>query len=210
MRRSVLTLMLAATALAATSCATGLRPYFEDTPTVVGTTTGDPAIDAVLGLYDQVDFVTFTASYDVQLLFGGVTTAASVTQSTSPSGREVTIGTVRFTTDASGTRTCRLDAGTCAEGIDAAAVSNTGVTPEFAFGDMAKRLRRDAASRVGAGVPSTIDVAGLTATCVDVPVAGGTKQYCSLADGVLAKFVGADVLIDLTEYRPEATPLSAG
>ena len=44
---------------------------------------------------------------------------------------------------------------------------------------------------------------GGTATCVDVPVSGGTKQYCVFADGVLARFVGADVTIDVTEHRAE-------
>lgn len=195
---------MAAVALA--GCALGQRPYFEDSPTVVGTSTGDPAIDSVLTLLDQVDSATFTATYSVQLLFGGVTTDAAVTQGVDSSTRSVTLGTIRYITDAAGSRTCRIDVGSCADGIDAAAVSNTGLTPEFVFGDMAKRLRRDAASRIGAGVPSTLDVAGNSATCVDVPVTGGVKQYCALADGVLAKFVGADVLVDLSTYRTEIDP----
>ena len=203
--------MLSALAISVAACATGQRPYFEDTPTAVGTSTGDPAIDAVLTLFDEVDVATFTATYTVQLFYGNTTTNAAVTQATEAPVRSVTLGSVRFVTDSSGTRTCRLDTGTCADGIDAAAVSNTGVTPEFAFGDMAKRLRRDAASRVGAGTASTAAISDTTALCVEVPVAGGTKQYCSLPDGVLARFIGADVTVELTGYRPEHDPsLMAG
>lgn len=193
-----------------TGCATGQRPYFEDTPTVVGTPTGDAAIDAVLVLLDQVDSATFTATYNVTLLFGNVTTPATVTQAGGSSRRAVTLGAVRYTTDGQGTRTCRLDTGACTDGADPAAVSNTGVTPEFAFGDIAKRLRRDAASRIGPGVASAQTIAGQNATCVEVPVTGGVKAYCALQDGVVASFAGADVLIDLNEYRPEADPLVAG
>ena len=81
-------------------------------------------------------------------------------------------------------------------------MSDTGVTPEFASGDMAKRLRRDAVARIGTPTASTMDVAGATATCVDVPVTGGTKQYCAFDDGALARFVGGDVTIDVNGYRP--------
>jgi hypothetical protein len=43
---------------------------------------------------------------------------------------------------------------------------------------------------------------GGTVSCVDVPVTGGTKQYCVFDDGALARFVGADVTVDVTGYRP--------
>ena len=84
----------------------------------------------------------------------------------------------------------------CDSGIDASRVSDTGVTPDFVFGDMAKRLRRDGAARVGTPVASTRQIAGAAATCVDVPVTGGTKQYCAFDDGVLARYVGGDLTID--------------
>jgi hypothetical protein len=54
---------------------------------------------------------------------------------------------------------------------------------------------------VGPTTASTREVPGGTATCVDIPVTGGTKQYCAFADGVVARFVGADLTLDVTDYR---------
>jgi hypothetical protein len=95
-------------------------------------------------------------------------------------------------------------AATCTPVLNAAAVSDTGVTPEFVFGDIAKRLRRDANARIAPATVSTVEIAGQQATCVDVALSGGTKQYCALANGVLARFLGADVTVDLTSYQPTA------
>jgi hypothetical protein len=114
----------------------------------------------------------------------------------------VTIGDVRYISTGGSTSTCSVAATECRDGIDAARVSDTGVTPEFTFGDMAKRLRRDAVARIGTTTASTRDIAGTTATCVDVPVTGGTKQYCVFDSGALARFVGGDVTIDATSYLP--------
>lgn len=65
---------------------------------------------------------------------------------------------------------------------------------------MASRLRVDAERRIGDPVASEIEVAGETAVCVAVPVSGGTKTYCALESGVLARFDGSDLLIELTDY----------
>jgi hypothetical protein len=186
--------------LVLTACGLGERPFFEDTPTGVGTDTGDPAIDDVLRLIDNVGGSQFTGSYQATLLFGGAVSAAQVTQI--GARRSVTIGQVRFVNDGSSSRTCVLDTGVCDDGIQAAAVSNTGLTPEFAFGDMAKRLRRDAAARIGPSVASVENIAGAPATCVEVSVSGGTKQYCALADGAVARFYGADIKLDLITHSP--------
>jgi len=200
-RGALVTLLAASVALLA-GCMTGERPSLSSAPTVAGTMTGDAAIDAVLVRLDAVDGAVFDATYDARYVaMGGPVTPAAVTQA-APTRRSVTIGDVRFLTDAGERRTCRLSSGVCEPGVDGAAVSNTGLTSEFVFGDMAKRLRRDAVARTGATVASTRDVAGRTATCVDVPVTGGTKVYCALDDGVLAAFVGGDVEIDLTSYEP--------
>jgi hypothetical protein len=188
---------------AATGCALGQRPTLEATPTAVGTMTGDPAIDDVLVRMDEVSDSVFTAEYTALLAFGSTSSSVTVTQdgSAPPSlRRSVTIGDVRYISTNDATSTCSVAATECSSGIDAARVSDTGVTPEFAFGDMAKRLRRDAIARIGNTTASTRDIAGTTATCVDVPVTGGTKQYCVFDSGVLARFVGGDVTIDATSY----------
>ena len=186
--------------LGLTACGLGERPYFEDSPTVVGSDTGDAAIDNVLDLLDTVGGSMFTASYQATLKFGGVQSTATVTQ-IGPR-RSVTIGQVRFVVDNGSSRTCRLDTGVCDDGIQAEAVSDTGLTPEFAFGDMAKRLRRDAQAKIGPSVASVVEIAGIPATCVDVAVSGGTKQYCVLSDGAIARFRGADIELELLTHVP--------
>jgi hypothetical protein len=188
-----------------TGCMTGQRPSFdEDSPTGVGTMTGDPAIDTVLTRMDTVGDAVFTAEYTGLLAFGGTTTALRVTQS-APTRRSVTIGDVRYLTDPTGTQTCRVSTAICEPDIDTAAVSDTGFTADFVTGDLAKRLRRDATARVGETTNRTEQLAGQDAICVDVPVTGGTKVYCVLANGVAASYVGGDVTLTLDRYEPAPT-----
>ena len=176
----------------------------ESTPTAVGTVTGDEAIDGVLSLPDNVGSAVFTADYTAIIAFGSTASSVSVTQDGSePTNirRSVTINDVRYISTSDTTSTCAVSTSDCTDGIDPARVSDTGVTPEFVFGDMAKRLRRDAMSLVGKATATTREMPGGTASCVDVQVSGGTKQYCVFPDGVLARFVGADVTIDVTDHR---------
>ena len=196
-------------ALAAASvggCALGDRPSFEDTATATaaGVTTGDAAIDAVLARLDKVSTAEFTAEFTAVATFGARTTPISVVQGGSPTRRTVSIGDINYRIDGTTASTCHAIETTCTDGIDAAAVSNTGVTPDFAFGALAKRLRRDAMAKIGSTTASTLEVAGAISTCVDVPVSGGTKVYCVLDNGVITHFAGGDVVIDLTTYSPTA------
>ena len=184
---------------------TGERPTFSDTPAVVGAFTGDAPVDGVLTLFDSVVDAVFTAEYTITPAIG-VPTTAKVTQIAPGGARSVTIGDVRFITDEAGTRTCRLSAGTCEDGLLPQRVSDTGITPDFAFGDVAKRLRIDASRNTGDTSMTIVDVLGNTATCVDVPVSGGTKQYCSLLDGVVSSFVGGDVTVSMTSYVAQGDP----
>jgi hypothetical protein len=188
-----------------TGCMVGERPSFEQAPTAAGALTGDPSIDSVLSLLDSVDSAVFSASYQALVVFNGVASSVTAAQASSTQ-RSMTIGDVRYVTDQNGTRTCSVAAGSCTPVLNAAAVSDTGVTPEFVFGDVARRLRRDANARIGPSVASTREVAGEQATCVDVPLSGGTKQYCALPNGVLARFVGADVTVDMTSYQRIVDP----
>lgn len=165
--------------------------------------TGIAAIDDVLQLFDGVGDAVFTADYTAVLAFDGTTTDVTVTQDGAESAsirRSVTIGDVRYITASGTTSTCAVAEAQCTPRIDAARVSNTGVTPNFTFGDVAKRLRRDAMSLIGEAVASTSELGGATATCVDVPLGNGTSQYCAFADGALARFVGGDVTIDVVSY----------
>jgi hypothetical protein len=205
-RRRLRTVVCAGAVLAlAGGCAVGERPYFAETPTAAGTMTGDPAIDAVLGRLDQVSSAVFTASYRTVLVFNGTMSEVVVGQA-DPTRRSTTVNDVRFISEPSSNRTCIVSTGQCSPSIDAARTSDTGVTPNFVFGDIAKRLRRDAVSRVGAPVPSTIDIAGQQATCVDVPVTNGVKVYCALDDGTLARLVSGDITAELTAYETSADP----
>lgn len=194
---------IATIAVVATGCGLGQRPTIVETPTAVGTMTGDPAIDDVLERFDSESGAVFTADYTAVLAFGSTASIVSVTQDGSEPTtirRAVTIGDVRYISTLDNTSTCSVIEAACDSGIDPSRVSDTGVTPDFVFGDMAKRLRRDAAARVGTPVASTRQIAGATATCVDVPVTGGTKQYCVFDDGVLARYVGGDLTIDADGY----------
>lgn len=185
------------------ACALGQRPYFDDAPTLAAQMTGDPAIDAVLGRFDQVSSSVFTADYRTVLVFDGTMSDVRASQA-GPTRRSLTVGDVRYITDDAGGRTCSVSAATCRPSVDGAATSNTGVTPDFVFGDVAKRLRRDALARIAPTTASTLEIAGQQATCVDVPVSGGVKVYCALDDGVLARLVSGDVTADLTSYAPGA------
>lgn len=186
-------------------CALGERPYFEATPTAAGSMSGDPAVDAVLGRLDQVSSAVFSAGYRTVLVFDG-TMSEVVASQADPTRRSTTVNDIRFISEPAGNRTCTVSTGQCTPSIDAARTSNTGVTPDFVFGDVAKRLRRDAISRIGPTVASTADIAGQRATCVDVPVTGGVKVYCALDDGVLARMVSGDVTAELTAYEASSDP----
>ncbi len=207
-RIAVVPLALALLAAGSAGCALGERPSFVDAgvDTSEGSMTGDPAIDAVLVRLDAVGTAIFTAHYTATLTFGGTSTELDVVQNGTATHRSVEIGDVRYLTDGADLTTCVTATQVCTRGIDAAAVSDTGVTPDFAFGALAKRLRRDAVAKIGAATASTMQVDGLTGTCVDVPVSGGSKVYCVLDNGVIARFVGGDVSIEMLTYTSTVDP----
>ncbi len=90
-------------------------------------------------------------------------------------------------------------------GHDAGATSRTTSQREKDLTlDMAKRLRTDAARRTGPAVASTLDVANVPTTCVEVPVSGGITKYCVVDNGVIAVFSGGDITIDMVAYQPQA------
>jgi hypothetical protein len=200
LRSTVVACTLGAAAL--TGCITGDRPTLAE-QAAEGAPTGEPAIDAVLSRLEGVDDAAFTAGYEITNHTGPVTRAATVTQA-SDGRQSITIGDIRFLTGTSDAGTCEMQAGTCSETVDDGRVSDLQVTHQFWGQSTARRLRTDAGRNVGTPTESTAEIAGQAATCVTVPVQGGSKVYCALDSGALARFQGPDVSIELTSYA--ATP----
>jgi hypothetical protein len=198
--RPIAVFVLAITTL--TGCFTGERPTFAP----IDPALADPAIAAVLSRLETANTAPFTAQYNVLTKYGNLTTLAGVTQ-TGPTQSSVTIGTVRFLTDVGGTQTCDLALSTCTPGTVEAKVSNLSLTHNFYAVAPAARLRQDALVTAGAPIGSVQQIAGQTATCVEIPVAGGNKLYCALDNGLLALQDTPDLRIDLTALTNVAEPL---
>jgi hypothetical protein len=190
----------AVAALALGACATGPRPSFDaDEPTQQAT--GDPAIDAVLERLDRVGLAQFTADYTVLTRLGNKESTATVVQAEN-NRRSITINDVRFL-DGSGTvATCNLITAECEAVINNARVSDIQITHDFYGSSFARRLRVDAGRSLAPAVGSTQTIGGQPAICADVPVSGGTKAYCALDSGPLARYDGNDVLIELVTLDP--------
>jgi hypothetical protein len=189
---------LAAIALAA--CATGQRPSFDaDEPSQQST--GDPAVDAVLERLDRVGLERFTADYTILTRLGGKESTARVVQADN-SRRSITINTVRFLDGPGTTATCDLTTALCEATINDARVSDVQITHDFYGSSFARRLRVDAGRSISPARGYMDTIAGQPATCADVPVSGGTKVYCALDDGPLARYDGNDVVIELVGVDP--------
>lgn len=203
MRRHLRPLAAIALAFALTGCAVGQRPYFTDTPArVVGETTGDAAIDAVLTRLDAVTTGPVSARYDLLVKYGMTTGYAEVVLVTGR--RSITIGNVHFIQTETEAATCTVDGSQpCSGGFNPQAVSDWSISYDFYAADTAQRLRRDAAAKVGPSVAHQESFAGLPATCVDLPLPNGTAVYCVLDDGMLALLDDGDVRITVTSVTDE-------
>ncbi len=180
-------------------CFTGERPVLSSAPE----STGDAAVDAVLERLNRAATATFTAGYQITSS-AGPEAAATVAQE-GTSRRAITVGETRYLVDGERSFTCTEDAG-CVNGLDAARVSNLGVTPNFYDASPAQRLRRDAAGRTGPSEASTETIAGQPATCVSSPVAQTAARYCALDAGPLARMLTTDVTIELTSFSTTVDP----
>ena len=187
-------------ALTLASCATGPRPSFDaDEPAQQAT--GDPAIDGVLERLGRVGIEQFTADYTVLTRLGDKESTATVVQADN-SRRSITINDVRFL-DGSGTAaTCNLTTAECEAVINDARVSDIQITHDFYGSSFARRIRVDAGRSLAPARGYTETIGGQPATCADVPVSGGTKVYCALDSGPLARYDGNDVLIELVALNP--------
>jgi hypothetical protein len=181
---------------ALSACATGARPSFDvDQPALEPS--GDPAIDAVLDRLDDVGLQQFTADYAILTRLGGLNSTATVVQA-DESRRSITVNDVRFLDGTGTAATCNLTTDECEAVINDARVSDLQLNHDFYGSSMARRLRVDAGRRIDDARGYEITQAGRQALCADVPVSGGTKVYCALESGVLARYDGADLFIELT------------
>jgi len=197
---------LVASLLVLTGCFTGARPSVTTEPFASGTSSGDPAVDAVLEQLDAGNPGPYTAGYTVLTKFGNTTRPAQVAVAP-PASRSVTVGDVRFLSVGGTKQTCvATKPDQCTTTIEPQRISDTQITPDFYALDAAKRLRRSAAARIGTPIPHDEQIAGQPATCVDIPVTGGVTTYCALANGPLARLDDAAVSIELTDFTAAADP----
>lgn len=193
-------LLAGITAFVLASCATGPRPSFDaDEP--AQTATGDPAIDAVLERLDRIGIEQFTADYSILTRLGGKQSTATVVQADN-NRRSITINDVRFLDGLGTVATCNLTTDECESAINDARVSDVQITHDFYGSSFARRLRVDAGRSLSPARGHTESIAGQPATCADVAVSGGTKVYCALDTGPLARYDGNDVVIELVAVTP--------
>jgi hypothetical protein len=170
---------------------------------VAGTQTGDPSVDAVLTLLEGELPPQFTASYTVTRKLGPNTTTAAVVRNGGSSS--ITVGDVRFIDDQR-QLTCSMAGASCEDGILDARISDYSIGTGFWRDSPARALRVAYSRRGGLPQAATMDLGGLTATCVDVPVGPGTERYCATPSGQVAYWDTAAVQVALTGYQDTADP----
>lgn len=183
-----------------TGCFVGERPTLRD-ETVVDDVAARSVFDR-LALATSSDFL---ATYRITPTGSGEGVTATVTVSTS--GYRVRIGEVEYRVEPGSAVTCSVPTDECVDEIDEARLSNLNITHRFWGEAFRTRLGLDAARRIGFTEGSSETVAGAPAACVDITVpssieATGTVRYCALDAGPLARYVGADVVIELDEFTP--------
>lgn len=197
-------MLVVVAAAIASGCATGARPTL-----VARTPIDDAAAQPVVDLLDTAGSVDFLATYDIIPSASGETTAATVVQVDGQ--RRITIGAVDYFIDASSSRTCRNGNEECTDFLDDSRISDLAITHSFWGSTMQTRLEVDAGRRIGPSVASSVTIADRPATCVDVVVPSaatttGSVRYCALESGVLARYFGADVSIELTSFSLAVVP----
>lgn len=197
--RNRIALGAAALALVLTACATGPRPTLVDEPVVT-----DTVAQAVLDRLERGSSATFTAEYEITPSLTGQATHATVIQEGSQ--QRVTIGNVDYFTDGTVSRTCAVGGTDCVDSIDDARISNLSITSKFWGPSVLSKLELDSARSVDAATGRTGMIANRPATCADVHVPSidgvGSVTYCAVDDGVLGRYFGADVAIELTSFVP--------
>ena len=184
--------------VALTGCITGERPSLAPETSVE-----DEAVQPVLDRLDRAESTNFIATYNIIPSATGETTQATVVQL--DGRRRIRIGDVEFSIDGTVSRTCTVGTEECEDYLDDARVSNLNVTNAFWGAAFRTRLELDAARRIGPSSASTTTIAGQPAVCVDVllpsiTTTSGTVVYCALDAGIMARYFGADVSIEMTSF----------
>jgi hypothetical protein len=202
-RRALPLVAVVALATLTTGCAVGERPTLQAAELIT-----DPASETVVERLDRPPVGDFDAVYTITpTATGGSPATATITSR----GGEVRaeIGSVVFTTDATGlTTTCALDGTACDDIADDARISDLGITHQFWSSAFRQRLATDAARRIGTSTGTTDTIAGQSAVCVAIKLPSsveqvGTATYCALDQGVLARYTGADATIELTSFTTQ-------
>jgi len=193
-RRSLL--LFGTLVLTLTGCFTGERPSLTPRSSV-----DDAAAGAVLDRLGGAEVLDFVATYRIAPTSTGNTTRATVAQL--GGDRRITIGNVEYTSDGERSQTCRNDGEDCVDFLNDALISDLNITHMFWGPAFSTRLELDASRRIGPSAGTATTVAGQAAACVDVILPGaasatGTVAYCALDAGILARYFGADVSIELT------------
>jgi len=202
--RSRLVVAMCIAAMTLSACALGPRPTLQPVTTI-----DDAAARRVLSRLERASSLDFTAEYDIIPSTTGTTTKAQVVQQ--DGRRRITIGNVVFQSDGDSAQTCQNNLEGCSDFLDDARISDLNITHLFWGPALASRLEVDANRRIGSSSALATEIAGRRAICVDVILPSvatttGTVTYCALRAGVLARYFGADVSIELTSFEPGVVP----
>jgi hypothetical protein len=187
-------------ALSTTACALGDRPTLAEPAPAA-----DTAAERVLDLLRRAPDQTFIASYLVTPSSAEAPVDATVTR-TAAGVLTVEIGDTVYTTSADGrTTTCDVGGNDCDDFANDARISNLGITHLFWGPAFERRLQTDSSRRIGPSAQQAATIAGASAECVEVRVqssldAVGIVSYCALGDGLLARYQGADVIIEMLSF----------
>ena len=197
---------LAVMSATVSGCMEGKRPVLVPATDAGARTTGDAAIDTVLRQLELSETATFEASYQIHTLLGDTVTDAEAAQE-GEKRRAVKVGEVLYR---DGTErdpvTCTTTTGSCEPGLDDAPIASLMVTRTFFSTSAVARLEQVARVATGPATGTDREIAGITATCVTVPVSGGETTFCATGEGVLAGYEGADTRITLQRYSTVLTP----
>jgi hypothetical protein len=191
---------LTAAALMLGACALGERPTLQEQAPV-----GDEAAQAVIERLDRPLTGAFVATYLITPSSTDTATNATVSRTTDEV-LTIEIGSIVYTLYPDGTATtCSTPGVDCDDFANDAWVSDLGITHRFWGSAFERRIRTDSNRRIGTSAGSVASVAGQSATCAAIKVpssldVAGTVTYCALDNGLLARYYGADGIVEMSSF----------